>query len=404
MINKNLSIVYILVTFIFISACGTNNKKVESTTFEQKIISSKGAKINMMMWQGDPYINKYMNQYIIPQLKSEYGITLNLLNGQGNQIVTALLTELEAQKEYSDIDICWINGETFYQLKQIDALHGPFVDDLPNSKYINFDSKFIGIDFQQPINGFECPWGNVQLALICDTLKVPNPPINFEELRSFVKKHPGTFTIGNDFTGMTLLKSWLIGLADDPDDFNGDFKPELYQKTSTKLWEYINSMKPYFWKEGETFPASVAQMHQLYANGELWFTMSNNDAEVDNKIEQGLFASSSKAYIWQTGTIQNSHYLGITKNSANKDAAMVAINYMISPEAQFEKMKPTVWGDGTVLDLNKLPAEWKVKFENIPGRKNAPNRKVIQNKALMEPNAQYMIELFKDFRIYVIDK
>ena len=70
----------------------------------------------------------------------------------------------------------WINGETFYQLRQIDALFGPFTDKLPNSQYIDFDNPFIGIDFQQPVDGYEAPWGNVQFALIYDTTRVANPP------------------------------------------------------------------------------------------------------------------------------------------------------------------------------------------------------------------------------------
>jgi hypothetical protein len=41
-------------------------------------------------------------------------------------------------------------------------------------------------------------------------------------------------------------------------------------------------------EKGTVFPEK-AQVHQLFSNGELWFTMSNNDAEVDSKIAEGLF-------------------------------------------------------------------------------------------------------------------
>jgi hypothetical protein len=58
------------------------------------------------------------------------------------------------------------------------------------------------------------------------------------------------------------------------------------------------------------FPENVAQVHQLFSNGELWFTMSNNDAEVDSKIAEGLFLILQ----WRTRVWNNSkftHYKNI---------------------------------------------------------------------------------------------
>jgi putative spermidine/putrescine transport system substrate-binding protein len=80
--------------------------------------------------------------------------------------------------------------------------------------------------------------------------------------------------------------------------------------------------------------------------------MSNNDAEVDSKIAEGLFPNSTMAYVPEFGTIQNSH-TGNIVDSANKAAAMVVANALISVEAQ-SKNESNIWGDGTVLDLNKL--------------------------------------------------
>ena len=132
--------------------------------------------------------------------------------------------------------------------------------------------------------------------------------------------------------------------------------------------------------------------------------MSNNDSEVDNKIAEQVFPENSRGYVLESGTIQNSHFLGIAKLSANKAGAMSTINTMISPEAQFEKMKPEVWGDGTVLSMEKLPKEWQQRFANIPGRKQAPSRRDLQDKALQEPDPEYMIRLFEDFREQVVNK
>ncbi len=364
----------------------------------------RGQTVNLMMWMGDPFINEYMRGYVAPLLKERFDITLNISSGQGNQIVSILMTEREAGRAESEFDMMWINGETFYQLRQIDALYGPFTDYLPNSRYIDFENPFIGIDFQQRVDGYESPWGNVQLTIIYDSLRVADPPRNRAELAAWVRAHPGRFTFDNAFTGMTFLKSLLIDIAGGSQALAGPYDAEKYRRHAARLWAYLNEVKPYFWKQGKTFPAGVAQVHQLFASGEVDFTMSNNDGEVDNKVLQGLFPETARSYVLDTGTIQNSHYMGIVRNAPHKVAALVVCNFLISPEAQLQKLDPRVWGDGTVLDVDRLPAEWQARFRHVPARRYAPDRAEINGKALMELDAQYMIRLYEDFRTEVIEK
>jgi len=366
---------------------------------EQK---ARGTTVHLMMWQGDPYINAYMNTYVVPEVKKQFGVDLRLAGGQGSAIVSALMAEKQAGKTDSDLDMMWINGETFYQLRQLDALYGPFTDRLPNARYIDFTNRFIGYDFGQPVDGYEAPWGNVQMCLIYDSVRTPEPPRNLAALETYVKAHPGTFTLGTDFTGMTLLKSFLTELAGGEKTLAGAFDEEKYRRYSAQLWAYLNRVKPYFWKAGRTFPESVAQMHQLFVNGELHFTMSNNDGEVDNKILQGLFPETARAYVLDAGTIRNSHYMGIVAQSANKAGALVVVNFLISPEAQLRKFNPAVWGDGTVLALPKLPPEWQDRFRNLPQRRYAPRREEIGARALPELAPEYMIRLYDDFRKHVV--
>mgnify|MGYP000500443418 CR=1 FL=1 len=362
---------------------------------------ARGTTVYFMLWQGDPYINAYLREEIVPLVDSLYNIDLQLLSGQGTQIVSTLMTEIEAGVSESQLDLCWINGETFYQLRQINGLFGPFVDHLPNSQYIDWENPFIAQDFQQPVAGMECPWGNVQQALIYDTTVMTTPPQNRMELLAYAQRHPGTITIPSDFTGMSFLKALLVDLAGRATPFQGDFNPEVYETYSTQLWAYLDSLRPYLWKSGTTFPDAVAPMHQLFANGELHLTMSMNDGEVDNKVAQGLFPESARAYVWATGTIQNSHYLGIPARSGNKAGAMVVINTLISPWAQWKKMDPVVWGDGTILDIERLPKAWQDKFADIPNRQFAPDRTTIQDRAILEFAPEYMIRLYEDFRTYM---
>ncbi|WP_148289437.1 ABC transporter substrate-binding protein [Fibrella aestuarina] len=358
--------------------------------------------VTLLMWQGDPYINKYMAGYVKPMLKQRYGIDLTVAGGQGAQLVQTLAAERDADQP-SQLDMAWINGETFYQLRQIDALLGPVTDKMPNARYVDFSNPFIGTDFQQPVAGMEVPWGNVQLAFIYDSQRVPTPPRSFADLPAYVRSHPGQFTIPNEFTGMTILKSWMIALSGNPALFRGEFKPEVYARWSGELWKQINALRPYFWKQGRTFPEQLTTLHQLFANGEVAFTFSNNDAEVDNKINLGFFPTTARAYVPTPGTIQNSHYMGIIRQAQHPEAAMLVANFLLSPEAQLKKMDPNVWGDHTVLDLRKLSPAQRTQFENLPTRRYAPRREAIQGMAFEEPAPEYMTRLYADFRKQVIE-
>lgn len=400
--------IVLIVIFSLLFSCGENKKapKIDysESSWEAITAEAKGNTVTMMMWMGDPKINAYMKDYVKPMIKKKYDVNLEVIGGQGPQIVQMLMTEIQASASKSEVDMVWINGETFYQLRQIDALYGPWTDLVPNSNYIDFENLFIGVDFQQPVDGFELPWGNVQMTLIYDQAKVQNPPMSRAELLQFVKANPGKFTFDNQFTGLTFLKALLIDIAGGDKILKGDFDEAKYQKYSKELWAYINQLKPYLWRKGEVFPESVAQMHQLFANGELWFTMSNNDSEVDSKTTTGLFPQTARAYVPDFGSIQNSHYLGITKLSGTKAADMVIANFLVSPEAQLKKMNPEVWGDGTVLNLESLSKEMKMQFLNLPSRKHAPKRSDIIKKAHQELAPEYMIRLAEDFRAKIINE
>ncbi len=247
---------------------------------------------------------------------------------------------------------------------------------------------------KKPGAGFEIPWGNVQLAHIYDSARVPEPPRSMDALATWVKAHPGRFTFDTGFTGLTFLKGLLYALAEPPQALQGPFDEAVYARLSARLWDYRHQLQPYLWRQGKTFPSSVAELQQLFVNGEIDFTMGNNDAEVELQVRNGIFPDTAHAYVFDSGSIQNSHYLGITRQSAQLAAAMVVGNFLISPEAQLEKIKFEVWGDGTILDINRLPKAWRDQFLALPPRVHAPDRAELRARALMEPAPEYMIRLF----------
>ncbi|MEQ9438815.1 MAG: ABC transporter substrate-binding protein [Cyclobacteriaceae bacterium] len=275
---------------------------------------------------------------------------------------------------------------------------------MPYTEYIDFEDPFISIDFQQPVNDMECPWSIGQFALVYDSAHTPNPPRNLDELEAYVKQNPGTFTISNDFSGMTLLKSFLAELSGSPEGLNGPFDEEKYNQLSQQLWDYINRNKQYFWKEGTTFPKEHTKMDQMFASGELGISFGFGEGGIEEKVRQGLFPKTTRAYAWDNGTILNANYLGIPYNSANRAGAMTVINFLISPEAQFQKAHVDGMNSNTVLEIDRLPDERQQKFEAAPKRMYAPEMETLSQKAIQEPAPEYMIRLYEDFRTEVIEQ
>lgn len=365
---------------------------------------AQGKTVRMAMWDGDPLINAYMRNYVAAELQRRHGITLELIGVHGQALVNRLLVDLETGRSVGDLDLVWINGATFYQLRQLQALYGPFTERLPNNQYIDWQNPFIGLDFQQPVAGYECPWGNVQLALIFDSERLTEPPQTVEQLAAWIRAHPGRFTLDNGFTGMTFLKSLLSAFAGGREVLHGPFDEQKYEAAANKLWVWLRDLQPDLWREGRTFPDGVAQLHQLFSNNEVDFTMSNNDGEVDNKVLQGILPETARGYVPEFGTIRNSHYLGIPLNAPQKAAALTVINFLISPEAQLQKAQPAVWGDGTVLASHLLPEQWRNRLQNIAGRERVPGRDLLQQRAIMEPAPEIMIRIHADFRREIIER
>jgi putative spermidine/putrescine transport system substrate-binding protein len=391
---------------VWLSGCGSKpdgQNLSADATWEEILDQARGQTVRLSMWDGDPMINAYMRDYVIPELKTQHGVTLQLIGGQGNNIVSKLMVDMEAKRTNGDIDLVWINGETFYQLRKMNGLFGPFTERLPNNRFIDWTNPFVAIDFQQPVEGYECPWGNVQLAIIYNIDAIGEPPKGIDELAAWIKGHPGRFTFDNSFTGMTFLKSLLYEFAGGPQSLNGPFDEARYTASAAKLWLWLKDVKPFLWREGKTFPDSVSQLHQLFNNSEVDFTMSNNDGEVDNKVLQGVLPATARGYVLDSGTIRNSHYLGIPFNASNKAGTLVVANFLISPDAQLRKATPAVWGDGTVLSIDRLPEEWRQKFARIDGRERIAPREDLEKKALLEPAAEIMVRLHADFRREIIE-
>jgi len=349
------------------------------------------------MWRGDPSINAFVDGWVAPQVRELYGIELRAVSGLGPEIVNQLALEAQVGARGA-ADLVWINGENFHNLRAQELLWGPWAQVLPSMAYVDSTSAIIMKDFEQDPAGYEAPWGRVQFALIYDETRTPEPPRTFGELASWIRSNPGRFTHDQEFTGITFLKGLMYALAGGVEPFRGGFREEAWAEGGEAVWSWLEELRPHFWRGGTTFPAGVADMHRLFANREIDFTMSNNHNEVVAKVRQGILPESSRALVLREGTIANAHYLGIPFNAPNPAGAMLVANFLLSPEAQFEKLRPEVWADGTVLALDRLPEPWRGRFLALEADPRAIPGDTLERYAVPEVSPEYHMRLSEGWR------
>ena len=73
-----------------------------------------------------------------------------------------------------------------------------------------------------------------------------------------------------------------------------------------------------------------------------------------------------RTYVLAGGSIGNTHFVAIPFNAKAKAAAMVVADFLLSPEAQLRKQDPTVWGDPTVLAMDRLDPADRRRFADQP--------------------------------------
>ncbi|MBK9050076.1 MAG: ABC transporter substrate-binding protein [Chloroflexi bacterium] len=236
-------------------------------------------------------------------------------------------------------------------------LYGNWAGDLPNMAYVNGADPSVANDFGFPVDEYESPYGKAQFVMIYDSARIAEPPKTITALVEWIKANPGLFTYPAppDFTGSAFVRHVCYEAVGGYDKLLGEFDQAIFDAEIPACWVLLNEIEPFLWREGQTYPESHARQQELFANGEVWFDMAYNPAEASSLIENGRYPETTRTFVFDTGTIANTHYVAIPYNSPHKAAAMVVANFLLSPEAQLSKAQPENWGDLPVLDPALLP-------------------------------------------------
>ncbi|RJG42184.1 ABC transporter substrate-binding protein [Motilimonas pumila] len=339
-------------------------------TWPETLAKAKGQTVYFYAWGGSQSINDYI-RWAARAAQSQYGIEVKHVKvADTANVVNQVLAEKTAGKHaQGSVDLVWINGENFASMKANELLHGPFAESLPNFVLVDIEQKpSIAFDFGTPVEGYESPWGMAQFVFMADSAKVKPFPASALELLAYLKQNPGQFSYPKlpDFHGVSFLKQMLIETSNaHPALYQDIEQSESPEQVLAPLWHYLDQLHPLMWRQGKTFVSSQAQLKAKLNDEAITIAFSFNPNDAANSIATGELPETVKTYVHKAGSLGNTHFVAIPYNANAKAGAKVFANFLLSPEAQARKADPAIWGDPTVLALNKLTPQQTTSFNAI---------------------------------------
>jgi putative thiamine transport system substrate-binding protein len=333
------------------------------------VAKARGQTVYWNAWGGSDTINAYI-AWAGAEVEKRYGVkVVHVKLTDTADAVSRVLAEKTAGRDGGgSVDLIWINGENFAAMKRNKLLFGPWAEDLPNWRYVDVAGKpTVVSDFGVPTDGLEAPWGMAQFVLVYDSARLPQPPTTLAALAEWAKANPGRFTYPQppDFLGTTFLKQAVIGLnGNDPRLAEPADDAALADLTGV-LWAYLDELHPLMWRGGRAYPANGPAQIRLLGDGEVDIALSFDPSEAASLVRNDQLPETVRTFVFDGGTIGNTHFVAIPYNAAAKEGAQVLANFLLSPGAQARKQDPAHWGSFTVLALDRLPPADAKAFASI---------------------------------------
>ncbi|EHK58841.1 ABC transporter substrate-binding protein [Allomesorhizobium alhagi] len=340
--------------------------------WQEVLADARGETVYFNAWGGAENINAYL-EWAGQELEKRYGVKLVhvKLDDTANAVAKVVAEKAAGRGEGGTVDLIWINGENFSSMKRQQLLFSPgWAEKLPNWRFVDVENKpTIRTDFTIPVEGLESPWGMAKLVFFHDMAHTDpaSLPKSAQDLLAWAKQNPGRFTYPQppDFTGSSFLKQVLSELAADRSVLLKPVNEASFEKTVAPLFSYLDELNPLLWRGGKAFPQNYPAMKQLLADNEVDIIFAFNPSEASSAIANGELPATVRSFTFPGGTLANTHFVAIPYNAAAKAGALVAADFLISPEAQARKQDPQVWGDPTVLAISKLDATDRARFEAL---------------------------------------
>ncbi|MGV8950786.1 MAG: ABC transporter substrate-binding protein [Cypionkella sp.] len=364
--------------------------------WQQTLDTARGQTVYWNAWGGDERTNAFI-AWASAETEKLYGVKIEQVKLTDTaEAVSRVLSEKAAgQTSDGSVDMIWINGPNFLAMKDQGLLHGPFVADLPNAKYLDLSpTSSASVDFTVPVDGMESPWRLAKFVFTYDSAKVTDMPDTLAGFVDWAALHKGRLTHPDpsNFMGATFLKQALIELAPDPAALQIPVTDATFAEQTAPLWAWYDALRPNLWQEGATFPENQSVQTQMLNDGEVDVAMSFDPASTAAGIADGSLPETAGVWVPKAGSIGNISFVAIPFNAAHAAGAEVVANFLLDPATQAHMQDITVLGSFSVLDATKLDATGQAAFAALP---TAPALPALADlgATLLEPHASWMDRL-----------
>ncbi|MCO4838037.1 MAG: ABC transporter substrate-binding protein [Oceanospirillaceae bacterium] len=381
---------YILLTLSLTT--GFFSQLSHGNQWQKTLDQAAGDTVYWHAWGGDTRTNDFIS-WVGEQTDTLYGVKVQQVKlSSTSEAVTQVLAEkAAAQDEQGAVDMIWINGPNFLAMKQQNLLHGPFVKNLPNARYLDLSAGSAAtVDFTEAVNGLEVPWRLARFVFIVDSDRVENPPQSMSQMLTWAQQNPGRLThpIVSNFMGTTFLKQALIELTPDTSVLQQEASKASFEKASAPLWAWYDAIKPFLWREGTSFPENEAIQQQMLSDGVVDIAMAFDPAAAAAGIASGLLPPSARILVPSQGSLGNISFVAIPYNASHIAAAKVVANFLLQPETQAHMQNIDVLGSFSVLDTKKLSHQHTMAFSSLPTSEALPTL-VELGPTLLEPHSSW---------------
>ncbi|OYU40004.1 MAG: ABC transporter substrate-binding protein [Pseudorhodobacter sp. PARRP1] len=368
--------------------------------WSQTLAEAKGQTVYFNAWGGDARTNAFI-AWVSTQTEAQYGVKVEQVKlSDTAEAVTRVIAEKAAgQDTGGSVDMIWINGPNFLAMKDQGLLHGPFVADLPNAKYLDLGAgSAASVDFTVPVEGMESPWRLAKFVFSYDSAKVSDLPETMAGFVDWAGAHKGRLTHPDpsNFMGATFLKQALVEMAPDPAALQQPVTDAAFAQASAPLWAWYDALRPNLWQAGATFPASAEVQNQMLNDGEVDVSMSFDPASTAAGIAEGTLPATARVFVPKAGSIGNISFVAIPYNAAHAAGAEVVANFLLEPATQAHMQDISVLGSFSVLDAAKLDAAGAAAFAALPKAEALPALEGL-GPVLLEPHASWMTRLVEEW-------
>lgn len=372
--------------------------------WDEVVAAAQGQTVKLWMYGGDEQGNAYVNDVLVPAA-AELGVTLEQVPiADTPDALNRILSEVQAGETNGEVDLVWVNGNNFGTGKEAGAWECGWTDMLPNMALTDPADPLLLDDFGTPVDGCEVPWHKAQFTFVYNSDTVTDVPTTLDELLDWARANPGRFTYPAppDFTGSVFVREVLYSVSGGYENVPLAFSQEDFDALTPALYAELADLEPSLWRGGETYPQDSNELNQLFADGEVDFTMTYGPATLTELVANGTYPAGTKVLTLEEGTVGNASFLGLASTSGNKAGAMVVANLSLSAEQQAAKAEPDVWGQFTVLDLDQLSDEQRALFEALPTSPVVPSYDVLSENANPELAAAWVTPIDEGWRQLVL--